>query len=100
MNPSDQSASQITSEASGRPVPRKLSTVLVALLDATPENEESLRKALRSHARNELYHAPEDEDWRGVSWTLQTHLREREDEEWVKNLLSIWTDREHFESRG
>jgi len=71
---------------------RYLIHVLEQIQSITPPEEGAFLAELRRLRRDHLYSAPEMCNWHSVAGCLQSHLRHREDEPWVRQVLSVWRD--------
>jgi hypothetical protein len=69
---------------------RNLALVIDAILQIIPEDEMQLRMDLRDHYNEALYKAPEIQEWTPVAKTLQLHMKNKLDEQWVKDSLALW----------
>lgn len=79
---------------------RNLYKVVEALLDYIPVTEVNFRKAMKGVMEDELYRAPEAQDWNRAATLLMVYMREFEDnhfglqwkEDWCKTVIKIWKD--------
>jgi hypothetical protein len=76
---------------------RNLTKVLEAMLDYIPESEGNFRRAMKGVMHDELYRAPEMQDWNRASTLLMVYMRDLEDgpgwkEDWCETVIKIWKD--------
>lgn len=79
---------------------RNLTNVLEAMLDYIPESEENFRKAMNKVMQDELYRAPEAQDWGRAATLIAVYMREFEEnksgyrwkEDWCEVVIKIWKD--------
>lgn len=79
---------------------RNLINVIEAILDYIPEMEVNFRKAMRGVMKDELYRAPEAQDWGRAATLLSVYMREFENngpgyqwkEDWCEMVIKIWKD--------
>ena len=70
-------------------VTRDLLVVIEQMLGMIPMEEMEIRRSLNLQRETNLYCAPEMQDWRAVSATLQAHCEGRSDS-WIEEILSVW----------
>lgn len=80
-------------------VARDLLVVIEQMLGMIPLEEMELRRSLGLHREGNLYCAPEMQDWRAVSATLQTHCEGRSDT-WIEAILGVWRNDANANSDG
>lgn len=76
---------------------RNLTNVIKAILDYIPESQEAFRSAMKRVMHDELYHAPEMQDWSRASTLLMVYMRDLEEgegwkEDWCEVVIKIWRD--------
>lgn len=80
---------------------RNLTNVIEAMLDYIPAGEVNFRKAMERVMRDELYRAPEIQDWKRVTTLLMIYMKDFEDnhfglqwkEDWCETVIRIWKDK-------
>jgi hypothetical protein len=80
---------------------RNLTNVIEAMLDYIPESEPAFRRSMQNTMRDELYRAPEMQDWSRASVMLAVYMKPFEvdgmenqwGEDWCEVVIRIWKDK-------